>query len=240
VLVGLVLTGGTEQIAEAIAADVPPVQVGDDTLDPPRQHGRRSRSPPRSAPRPSQASPSSSRARAATVISVHRTVTRHQQRFLRGLRLGIIEQFVGDVETVVGDRGAFLRVGLGSLVIWVVDVLTALVVFAAFPGPGTEITASLVAAAFFAVSVGNLAKILPLSPAASGLYEGAFTLIVVGLTTISAPTALAISIVDHAVKNAVTILGGRVSMTWLNVSLTTAVEESRNAGDVEAEPTPQD
>jgi len=47
-------------------------------------------------------------------------------------------------------------------------VLTALVVFAAFPGPGTEITASLVAAAFFAVSVGNLAKILPLSPAASG------------------------------------------------------------------------
>jgi len=29
-------------------------------------------------------------------------------------------------------------------------------------------------------------------------------------------------------------------MTWLNVSLTTAVEESRNAGDVEAEPTPQD
>jgi uncharacterized membrane protein YbhN (UPF0104 family) len=240
VLVGLVLTGGTEQIAEAIAADVPPVQVGDDTLDP--------AAAARTALQVAAAVGAAAIAGVAVIVAsarrdsnlVHRTVTAISNDSYAAYVSGIIEQFVGDVETVVGDRGAFLRVGLGSLVIWVVDVLTALVVFAAFPGPGTEITASLVAAAFFAVSVGNLAKILPLSPGGIGLYEGAFTLIVVGLTTISAPTALAISIVDHAVKNAVTILGGLVSMTWLNVSLTTAVEESRNAGDVEAEPTPQD
>jgi hypothetical protein len=51
-------------------------------------------------------------------------------------------------------------------------------------------------------------------------------------------TALSIAIVDHAVKNVVTVLGGVVSMAWLNVSLTTAVEESRDAEDVET--TPQD
>ncbi|WP_225333377.1 lysylphosphatidylglycerol synthase domain-containing protein [Halomicrobium urmianum] len=234
VLVGLVATGGTEQIAEAIAADVPPVDVGGETL------------------RPKAAAMTAMRVAAAVgavavlavgviVVNARRdgnlvrqAVTALSSDSYADYVAGVIEQFVGDVERVVSDRGAFLRVGVGSLVIWVVDVLTALVVFAAFPGSETAMTASLVAAAFFAVSVGNLAKVLPLSPGGIGLYEGAFTLIVVGLTPISAPVAIAISIVDHAVKNAVTILGGVASMAWLNVSLTTAVEESREAGDVEA------
>jgi hypothetical protein len=38
--------------------------------------------------------------------------------------------------------------------------------------------------------------------------------------------ALGAAIVDHAVKNVVTILGGLASMALLNVSLTTAVEEA--------------
>ncbi|PSP46402.1 glycosyl transferase, partial [Halobacteriales archaeon QH_1_68_42] len=136
------------------------------------------------------------------------------------------------VQAVVVDRGAFARVGVGSLAIWVVDVLTAVVVFQAF---GVAVTPALLATAFFAVSVGNLAKILPLSPGGIGLYEGAFTLIVFGLTTVAAPVAFAIAIVDHVVKNAVTILGGVVSMAWLNVSLTEAVEESRGAERSETE-----
>ncbi len=238
VLVGLVFTGGTEQIAEAIAADVPPVQVGDDALDP--------AAAARTALQVAAVVGVAAVAGVVVIVAsarrdsnlVHRAVTAVSNDSYAAYVSGVVEQFVGDVEAVVAERGAFLRVGLGSLVIWVVDVLTALVVFAAFPG--IDITASLVGAAFFAVSVGNLAKILPLSPGGIGLYEGAFTLIVVGLTTISAPTALAISIVDHAVKNAVTILGGLVSMTWLNVSLTTAVEESRTVNEVDADPAMQD
>jgi len=134
-------------------------------------------------------------------------------------------------------EGAFLRVGVGSLLIWTLDVATALAVFAAF---GIDLTASLVAVAFFAVSVGNLAKVLPLSPGGVGLYEGAFTLIVVGMTAIPAltvPVAIAIAIVDHAVKNLVTVVGGIASTLLFNVSLTRAVEESRN---VEVDPEPDD
>jgi len=41
--------------------------------------------------------------------------------------------------------------------------------------------------------------------------------------------ALGVAIVDHAVKNLVTVVGGFSSMAWLNVSLTTAVEESADA-----------
>jgi uncharacterized membrane protein YbhN (UPF0104 family) len=115
--------------------------------------------------------------------------------------------------------------------------VTALAVFAAF---GVTLTPALVAVGFFAVSVGNLAKVLPLSPGGIGLYEGAFTLIVVGLTAdpvLTPYVALAVAIVDHAVKNAVTIAGGVASTLLLNVSLTRAVEEASEA-DADADGTP--
>jgi hypothetical protein len=137
---------------------------------------------------------------------------------------GVVERFVGDVQTVATDRATFLLVGASSLAIWSLDVATAVIVLGAFDvsvSPGT-----LVVVGVFAVSVGNLAKVLPLSPGGIGLYEGAFTVLVVGLTPIGAGTALAAAIVDHAVKNALTIAGGVVSMGTLNVSLTTAVRES--------------
>ena len=144
----------------------------------------------------------------------------------------VIERFVADVQTIAEDRRAFAAVGLSSLAIWGIDILTAIVVFAAF---GVELPiAFLIAVGFFAVAVGNLAKVLPLSPGGIGLYEGAFTLIVVALTPIAWPTALAAAVVDHALKNVVTVIGGAASMLRFNVSLTTAVEESR---DVEGDPT---
>ncbi|MFB6128134.1 MAG: flippase-like domain-containing protein [Halorhabdus sp.] len=141
----------------------------------------------------------------------------------------VIEDFTGDVQTVAANPTAFSRVATSSLLIWTIDVVTAIVVFVAF-----DVTAplsTLVIVSFFAVSVGNLAKVLPLSPGGIGLYEGVFTLIVVSLTSVTAPVALGVAIVDHAVKNIVTIAGGSGSMAWLNVSLTTAVEESADAED---------
>jgi uncharacterized membrane protein YbhN (UPF0104 family) len=231
VLVGLVATGGTDQIVAAIEAEVPPVQIGGERIDP----GAAARTALRVA---AAVGGAAMLAVVAILVGarrdtdyIDRAVTAVSNDSYAAYVTGVLEQFVGDVQTVVGDRGAFARVGVGSLVIWVIDVLTALVVFAAF---GEPVTAALVATAFFAVSVGNLAKVLPLSPGGIGLYEGAFTLIVFGLTNVAAPVAFAISIVDHVVKNAVTIVGGLASMAWLNVSLTEAVEESSEADRREA------
>ena len=137
--------------------------------------------------------------------------------------VSVVEGFVADLRTVAVDRRAFAAVGLYSVAIWSIDVATAAVVLAAFePGlaPGV-----LVPVCFFAVSVGNLAKVLPLSPGGIGLYEGAFTLLVVAITPLTVPLALGAAIVDHAIKNAVTVAGGAASMLVLNVSLTRAVEE---------------
>lgn len=141
----------------------------------------------------------------------------------------VMERFVGDVQRVGGDPAAFSRVALSSVVIWTLDVLVAALVLAAF-GVGLD-TVTLLSVCFFAVSVGNLAKVLPLSPGGIGLYEGAFTAIVVGLTPIGPAVALGAAVLDHGLKNLVTVAGGVTSMLALNVSLTTAVEESEEMQD---------
>ncbi len=135
-----------------------------------------------------------------------------------------LEQFAADVQTIARSRRAFAVVGTASVAVWSIDVLTAIVVFAAF---GVDLSPiALVAVGFFAVSVGNLAKVLPLSPGGIGLYEGAFSLLVVALTPVGWSVALAAAILDHAIKNVVTVVGGIGSTLLFNVSLTTAVEES--------------
>jgi uncharacterized protein (TIRG00374 family) len=143
---------------------------------------------------------------------------------------GVLEQFVGDVQRVAGSGGSFARIGVTSVAIWTLDVVTALLVLLAFdPGLGVG---PLVAVSFFAVSVGNLAKVLPLTPGGVGLYEAAFTVLVVGLTGVAAPLAFGAAVVDHAVKNVVTVVGGAASMLKLNVSLTKAVEEGEDSSEV--------
>ncbi|PSQ57518.1 glycosyl transferase [Halobacteriales archaeon SW_7_71_33] len=137
----------------------------------------------------------------------------------------VVERFAGDVQRVAVDSSAFARVGAGSLAVWTLDVLTAALVLAAFPAVDLS-AGQLLAVCLFAVSVGNLAKVLPLSPGGIGLYEGAFTLLVVALTPVAVPVALGAAVLDHAVKNLVTVVGGAVSMLYLNVSLTTAVAEA--------------
>ena len=77
---------------------------------------------------------------------------------------------------------------------------------------------------------------LPLSPGGIGLYEAAFTAFVFGLTggAVPAAVAFAAAVLDHAVKNLITVAGGVASMLSLNVSLTAAVDETaevREAGE---------
>jgi uncharacterized membrane protein YbhN (UPF0104 family) len=134
----------------------------------------------------------------------------------------VFEQFVGDIQRVAADGRAFARIGASSVVIWTIDVATALFVFLAF---GLDVAlVSLLAVGFFAVSVGNLAKVIPGPPGGVGIYEAAFAAIVSTLLPVSFGLALGVAIVDHIVKNVVTVAGGALSMTWLNVSLTEAVE----------------
>jgi uncharacterized protein (TIRG00374 family) len=223
VLVGLVATGGTDVVAAAVAADVPQVNAR--------------------AVRTAMLVAAGVGGAAVLAVATLAATARLDASVARGVvgRLsddsyvayvgGVAEQFLGDLQTVASDPGAFVRVGAASLAVWTLDVVTAILVLAAFEG-ATPPLVTLVVGGFFAVSVGNLAKVLPLSPGGIGLYEAAFTVLIVGLTPVTGVVAFAAAVLDHAVKNAVTVAGGVVSMLALNVSLTTAVDE---AGDARVE-----
>ena len=229
VLVGLVATGGADGLAAAIAADVGTVRIGGETIAP----GEAARTALRVAAGVGVIAVVA----IAVIVASARRDTGLVGRAVRAISddsyatyvTGIIERFVGDIQAIAGDRAAFMRVGVASLAVWAVDVATAVAVVAAF---GFALTPYLVAVLFFAVSVGNLAKVVPLSPGGLGLYEGAFTLIVVGLTAVpglTAAVALAVAVVDHAVKNVVTVAGGVAATLLFNVSLTEAVEGASEA-----------
>jgi uncharacterized protein (TIRG00374 family) len=225
VLVGYVLTGSTSAVVSAVSGGVPGVD-------------------PRSA-RIALTVAAGVAAAAVVAVAVIVATARREGNLVRRLitRLssdsyadavaGVVESFVADVQTVAADRAAFTRIGVSSLAIWGLDVVTAVLVLAAFDVALAAPT--LVAVGFFAVSVGNLAKVLPLSPGGIGLYEAAFTLLVAGLTPVGGATAFGAAILDHAVKNLVTVAGGVVSMLALNVSLTAAVDET-GAVDPDSEP----
>ncbi|HKL28497.1 MAG TPA: flippase-like domain-containing protein [Natrialbaceae archaeon] len=219
VLVGLVVTGGTGEIAGALSNAEGPVTKG-------------------------AAETAISVAAGIGVVAIGAVVAialsaRSERNYVRSMLVrisddsyvefvaNVLEQFVGDVQRVAGTRGSLARIGTTSVGIWAIDVLTAVIVLEAF-GTGLDFV-TLLAVGFFAVSVGNLAKVLPLSPGGIGLYEAAFTVLVAGLTPIAGPVAFGAAVLDHAVKNAVTVIGGVISMLALNVSLTTAVDESADA-----------
>ncbi len=136
-------------------------------------------------------------------------------------------RFATDVQTVARQPRALGRIGAGSLLVWSLDVLTAILVLAAL-GSGLAF-ATLLTVGTLAVSVGNLAKVLPLSQGGVGLYEAAFTALVVGLTPVGASTALAAAVVDHALKNGVTLAGGAGSVAALGISLSDEPESTPDA-----------
>ena len=138
-----------------------------------------------------------------------------------------LASFARDIGGVARNPRALTVIGGGSLVIWLLDVATAILVLAALDS-GLAV-GPLLAVGTVAVSVGNLAKVLPLSQGGIGLYEAAFTALVVALTPIGAPTALAAAVLDHALKNGVTLAGGVGAIALLGVSPTEAAQQGTAA-----------
>jgi uncharacterized protein (TIRG00374 family) len=131
-------------------------------------------------------------------------------------------RFGASVRVVAADPRRLGAVFLWSVLVWALDVLTAVLVLAALTGGigGVVPTPTLLVVGTLAVSVGNLAKVLPLSQGGIGLYEAAFTGLVVSATGLPVETALAAAVLDHALKNAVTLAGGGVAALALGLSPT--------------------
>ena len=139
---------------------------------------------------------------------------------LQSLVDGVV-RFGGELRVVATDPWALARIATGSLAVWALDVLTAVLVLGALAG-GVLGVADLVVVGTLAVPVGNLAKVLPLSQGGIGLYEAAFTALVVAASPVAPAVALAAAVLDHGLKNALTLVGGAAAAVGLNSSLTVA------------------
>jgi uncharacterized membrane protein YbhN (UPF0104 family) len=108
--------------------------------------------------------------------------------------------------------------------LWTIQTAVALIILLAFHVSVSTVT--LLTTGVLAITIANLSKAIPITPGGVGVYEGTFALVVTNLTYISWEVALGAAILDHAVKNFITIVLGFGSIVKLDVPLSTILRQS--------------
>jgi uncharacterized protein (TIRG00374 family) len=125
--------------------------------------------------------------------------------------------FLHQMSIVAVRPGAFLTVTASSLLIWGMDILTCYLVLKAFPSAGINLSSTyMISLIFLAVAIGNIAKTFPITPGAIGTYEVALTA-VFGLGGIKPEIAFTVAVLDHIIKNAITLIGGAFAISGLGL-----------------------
>ena len=94
-----------------------------------------------------------------------------------------------------------------SVIIWMMDVIITYLVSLMF---SVNIPFMLI---LLAVVIGNLIKAVPITPGGIGTYEAALA-IVFEIGGVASSTAFLIAVIDHLIKNLVTLIGGVVSLYY--------------------------
>ncbi len=117
----------------------------------------------------------------------------------------IVLRLVREVrQASLGPRSLSI-LSVSSIVIWILDILVCLAVVLMFR---QELAFPVVV---LAIAIGNLVKAVPITPGGIGTYEAALA-ITFGLAGMPAVTATLVAIIDHLIKNAVTAVGGLISL----------------------------
>jgi len=121
--------------------------------------------------------------------------------------LGIVYGMLAEIRAASLNPAALLVLGASSIGIWLVDILVCAIVVLMF---GESIPFMVVV---LAIVIGNLVKAVPITPGGVGTYE--FALAVTFELAGTAPaTATVIAVVDHLIKNLVTLVGGIGSLYY--------------------------
>ena len=112
-----------------------------------------------------------------------------------------VQRMLGEVKQASLNPRALLMLSTSSLLIWLVDVLVCAAVVLMFQEPVPF------AIVVLAIVIGNLVKAVPITPGGVGTYELALAL-TFGLAGTPAATATLIAVIDHLIKNMVTLVGG--------------------------------
>jgi len=121
--------------------------------------------------------------------------------------LGIVYRMLAEIRAASLNARALLVLGASSIAIWLADILVCAVVVLMF---GESIPFMVVV---LAIVIGNLVKAVPITPGGVGTYE--FALAVTFELAGTAPaTATVIAVIDHLIKNLVTLVGGIGSLYY--------------------------
>jgi uncharacterized protein (TIRG00374 family) len=141
--------------------------------------------------------------------------------------IAIILTILHEIKRASLSLKAIAVLGISSMVIWLLDILVCVTVVMMFQ---QQIPFAVIV---LAIVIGNLVKAIPLTPGGVGTYEISLA-ITFGLAGVDPAVATLIAVIDHLLKNIVTLAGGIVSIyyfgDWVIPSIRTALD-SKFGGD---------
>jgi len=141
---------------------------------------------------------------------------RSENRYIR-IVLTMLEQIRQASLTV---RSLVFLTGI-SIVIWLSDMVVCQFVVLMF---GEQIPFAIIA---LAIVIGNLVKAIPITPGGVGTYELALVA-TFSLAGVSPAVATLIAVIDHLIKNLVTLGGGAVSIHYLGGWVVPSIRKALN------------
>jgi len=142
--------------------------------------------------------------------------------------IAIILTILHEIKRASLSLKAIVLLGFSSVIIWLVDILVCVAVVMMFQ---QQIQFAIIV---LAIVIGNLVKAVPLTPGGMGTYEISLA-ITFGLAGVDPAVATLIAIIDHLIKNLVTLAGGIVSIyyfgNWVIPSIRTALDSKLGGGD---------
>jgi hypothetical protein len=121
--------------------------------------------------------------------------------------IAIVLTILHEIKRASLSLRAIVVLGISSVIIWLLDILVCVSVVMMFQ---QQIPFAVIA---LAVVIGNLVKAIPLTPGGVGTYEISLA-ITFGLVGVDPAVATLIAIIDHLIKNLVTLAGGIVSIYY--------------------------
>jgi hypothetical protein len=141
--------------------------------------------------------------------------------------IAIILTILHEIKRASLSLKAIIVLGISSMVIWLLDILVCVTVVMMFQ---QQIPFAVIV---LAIVIGNLVKAIPLTPGGVGTYEISLA-ITFGLAGVDPAVATLIAVIDHLLKNLVTLAGGIVSIyyfgDWVIPSIRTVLD-SKFEGD---------
>ncbi|WP_342676970.1 lysylphosphatidylglycerol synthase transmembrane domain-containing protein [Methanofollis sp. UBA420] len=121
--------------------------------------------------------------------------------------LAVVYRMLAEIRAASLNLQAVLVLGASSIAIWLVDIAVCAIVVLMF---GEWIPFPIIV---LAVVVGNLVKAVPITPGGVGTYEFALA-VTFELAGMAPATATVIAVIDHLIKNGVTLVGGIASLYY--------------------------